>query len=41
MEKIPITDIVKKYRLEYSRLRPVQSSAIGDKVYFNMFGFNT
>jgi hypothetical protein len=39
MEKLPIADIVKKYRLEYNSLRPVQSKAIGDKVYFNMFGF--
>ena len=39
MEKLPISEIIKKYRTEYARLRPVFSRAIGDKVYFNMFGF--
>jgi hypothetical protein len=39
MEKLPIEDIIKKYRVEYSCLRSVYSRAIGEKVYFNMFGF--
>jgi len=38
-EEIPISDIIKKYRTVYNSLRPVNSKAIGDRVYFNMFGF--
>ena len=38
-EKLPISEIVKKYRSEYCCLRPINSKAIDDKVYFNMYGF--
>jgi len=39
MERLSISEIVLKYRAEYRCLRSVHSKAIGDKVYFNMFGF--
>lgn len=39
MERLPTKDLIAKYRAEYAKLKPIQSKAIGDKVYFNMFGF--
>ena len=39
MKRIPTKELISKYRLEYSKLKPIFSKAIGDKVYFNMFGF--
>jgi hypothetical protein len=32
MEKLPIVDVIKKYRSEYRALKPVHSKAIGNKV---------
>ena len=34
-----MTEVIEKYRVEYKKLSPVYSKAIGEKVYFNMFGF--
>ncbi len=39
MERLPTKDLIAKYRAEYVKLKPIQSKAIGDKVYFNMPGF--
>lgn len=39
MERLPTQDLIAKYRAEYVKLQPIKSKAIGDKVYFNMFGF--
>lgn len=39
MERLPTQDLIAKYRAEYVNLKPIQSTAIGDKVYFNMYGF--
>ena len=39
MERISTSDLIKKYRGEYIKLRPIHSKAIGEKVYFNMPGF--
>ena len=39
MNDIPIGSVIKKYKAEYQKLKPVYSKAIGDKVYFNMPGF--
>ena len=38
-EKIRTSELVAKYRAEYKSLRPIHSKAIGEKVYFNMYGF--
>ena len=32
-------DLINKYRAEYQKITPIFSSAIGEKVYFNMPGF--
>lgn len=39
MDRLPMKDIIEKYRGEYKKISPLYSKAIGDKVYFNMFGF--
>ena len=39
MDRLPMTEVIEKYRVEYKKLSPVYSKAIGEKVYFNMFGF--
>lgn len=39
MERLPTKDLIAKYRAEYVKLKPIQSKAIGEKVYFNMPGF--
>ena len=39
IERISTEELIKKYRAEYQRLRPVFSKAIGDDVCFNMPGF--
>jgi hypothetical protein len=39
MERLPTRDLIKKYRTEYVKLRPIYSKAIGGKIYFNMQGF--
>lgn len=39
MERLPTKDLIAKYRAEYKNLKPINSKAIGDKVYFNMPGF--
>ncbi len=36
---MPIKDLIEKYKQEYKFIRPIYSKPIGDKVYFNMFGF--
>ena len=38
-DEILISDVIKKYQTTYNSLRPTKSKAIGDKVYFNMYGF--
>ena len=32
-------EIIETYKARYKKLSPTYSKAIGDKVYFNMFGF--
>ncbi|QQS69900.1 hypothetical protein IPP75_02060 [Candidatus Saccharibacteria bacterium] len=39
MDRLSTKDIIAKYRVAYKQLRPLESEAIGDKVYFNMYGF--
>ncbi len=39
MERLPTKDLIEKYHTEYKKLKPIHSEAIGEKVYFNMFGF--
>lgn len=39
MERLPTGELIAKYRSEYKKLRPIASSAIGEKVHFNMPGF--
>lgn len=39
MERLPTHELIRKYRAEYAKLRPIHSPAIDDKVYFNMPGF--
>lgn len=39
MERLPTKDLIAKYRMEYKKLKPIHSRAIGEKVYFNMPGF--
>lgn len=39
MERLGTSELIKKYRAEYVKLRPMHSRAIGKKVYFNMPGF--
>ena len=39
MDRLPMKDIVEKYRNEYKKILPIHSKAIGERVYFNMFGF--
>lgn len=39
MERLPTKDLIAKYRVEYRKLKPIYSNAIGEKVFFNMFGF--
>lgn len=39
MERLPTKDLIEKYRVEYMKIKPTYSKAIGDKVYFNMPGF--
>ncbi len=38
-DKIKTGDFIGKYRIEYKKLSPIFSKAIGDNVYFSMFGF--
>jgi hypothetical protein len=38
-ERICTSELIARYRTEYKKLRPINSEAIGEKVYFNMFGF--
>lgn len=38
-KKINTSEFIVKYKVLYRLLKPVHSKAIGDKVYFNMFGF--
>ncbi len=38
-ERISTEELIRRYRIEYKKLRPIHSSAIGEKVYFNMPGF--
>src|SRR5215831_14114115 len=38
-ERISTEELIRKYRTVYKKLRPIQSSAIGEKVHFNMPGF--
>lgn len=39
MTRLSTQELIKKYRAEFLKLRPIYSKAIGDKVYFNMPGF--
>ena len=39
MEYIKPSEIIEKYKLEYSNLNPVWSKAIGGRVFFNISGF--
>lgn len=39
MDRLPMKEIIEKYRGEYKKLSPTYSRAIGDKIHFNMFGF--
>lgn len=39
MGRLPIKNLIARYRTEYERLRPVHSKAIGERVFFNMPGF--
>ncbi len=38
-ERIRTGELIQKYKVLYCALRPIQSPAIGEKVYFNMPGF--
>ncbi|QHU91642.1 hypothetical protein GWK75_04380 [Candidatus Saccharibacteria bacterium oral taxon 955] len=39
MEHLPTKHLIAKYRSEYTKLRPIYSEAIGEKVHFNVSGF--
>ena len=39
MAYIKTSEVIEKYRAEYSKLKPIQSKAIGEMVYFNVTGF--
>lgn len=39
MEHLSTSELIKKYRAEYAKIRPIASPAIGEKVHFNMYGF--
>lgn len=39
VSKLKISDVIYKYKSIYKKISPVKSEAIGDKVYFNMYGF--
>jgi hypothetical protein len=39
MAYIKTSEVIEKYKTEYSKLKPVHSKAIGEKVYFNITGF--
>ncbi len=39
MNNISIKDLIEKYKQDYKLIKPIYSKPIGDKVYFNMFGF--
>lgn len=39
MDRLPMGEIIETYKARYKKLSPTYSKAIGDKVYFNMFGF--
>ncbi|MCL2680782.1 MAG: hypothetical protein FWF11_04900 [Coriobacteriia bacterium] len=39
MDQPSTKDLIAKYRAEYRKLTPVHSTAIGEKVHFNMQGF--
>ncbi len=39
MDRLPMKEIIEKYRVEYKKLSPTYSRAIDEKVHFNMFGF--
>ena len=39
MDRLPMKDIIEKYRSEYKKISPTYSKAIGDKIHFNMYGF--
>lgn len=36
---MPTRDLIEKYKTEYKKISPIYSKVIGDKVYFNMYGF--
>lgn len=38
-DELRICEVIDKYKAIYQKVTPVKSYAIGDKVYFNMFGF--
>ena len=39
MERLPMKDIIEKYRAEYAKILPTYSEAIGENIHFNIFGF--
>lgn len=39
MDRLPMKEVIDKYRAEYGALSPTYSKAIGEKVHFNMYGF--
>lgn len=39
MDRLPMKEVIEKYKAVYKKLSPTHSRAIGEKVYFNMFGF--
>lgn len=39
MKHLPTKDLIEKYKADYKIITPIYSKAIGEKVFFNMFGF--
>ncbi|MCL2174027.1 hypothetical protein FWH58_01885 [Candidatus Saccharibacteria bacterium] len=39
VKELKLSEIIAKYKAIYQKINRVQSPAIGDYVYFNMFGF--
>ncbi|PID33303.1 hypothetical protein CR969_01475 [Candidatus Saccharibacteria bacterium] len=37
MNRVPIKDLIAKYKQEYELISPVYSKPIGEEVHFNMF----
>lgn len=39
MDRLPMKEVIDKYRSEYRKLSPTHSNAIGELIHFNMNGF--